>query len=115
VTSKLRKKTDKDEITITDSTGKKIVLSERLDRVVVLNPPAAEVLRTLQIPEKSIVGVADSIQKSPYLGFGSIESVGSSSTPNIEKIVELKPEAVITQENGYRDWTNSVQSLSRLV
>lgn len=91
------KKTDKDEITITDSTGKKIVLSERLDKVVVLNPPAAEVLRTLQIPEKSIVGVADSIQKSPYLGFGSIKSVGSSSTPNIEKIVELKPEAVITQ------------------
>lgn len=90
-------KTDKNVITITDSTGKKIVLSEKLDRAVVLNPPAAEVLRILQVPEKSIVGVADSIQKSPYLGFGSIESIGSSSTPNIEKIVELKPEAVITQ------------------
>jgi iron complex transport system substrate-binding protein len=89
--------TDKNEITITDSTGKEIVLPEKLDKVAVLNPPAAEVLRILQVPDEAIAGVSDSIQKSAYLGFGSVESVGSSSTPNIEKIVELKPDAVITQ------------------
>ncbi|NLA10518.1 MAG: ABC transporter substrate-binding protein [Firmicutes bacterium] len=85
------------EITITDSTGQEIVLTEKLGKVVVLNPPAAEVLRILQIPESSIVGVAESIQNSPFLGFDSIESIGTSSTPNIEKIVELKPDAVISQ------------------
>lgn len=85
------------EISITDSTGEEIAFPGKLDKVAVLNPPAAEVLRILQVPDEAIVGVSDSIQKNAYLGFESIESIGSSSTPNIEKIVELKPDAVITQ------------------
>lgn len=88
---------DKNEITIIDSSGAEIVLPDKLSKVAVLNPPAAEVLRILQVPDEAIVGVSDSIQKNEYLGFESIESIGSSSTPNIEKIIELKPDAVITQ------------------
>jgi iron complex transport system substrate-binding protein len=53
-------------------------------------------MRILQVPDNFIVGVSDTIQKKPYLGLDNKASVGSWTSPNLEKIAELKPQAVLT-------------------
>lgn len=88
---------EKGTVTISDSTGVDVTLPRELNKIVVLNMQAAEALRLLQVSDEMIIGVDDNIRKSPYLGFDNKVTVGSSSTPNIEKIVELKPQAVIAQ------------------
>ncbi|NNG66458.1 stalk domain-containing protein [Caldanaerobacter subterraneus] len=81
---------------ITDSTGAEVSIPAGLTRLVVLNTDAAESLRLLQIPDEFIVGVSDTVKSDPYLGFDYKESVGSWQNPNFERIMSVKPQAVIT-------------------
>ncbi len=90
-------------ITIKDSTGKNITVPRRLSRIVLLNSDAAEALRILGVSGDVIAGVSDSVREDPYLGLEGKPSVGKSFTPNIEKIVQLKPQAVIT----YGKWPDT--------
>lgn len=85
----------KKEITITDSTGREMTVQAGLNRLVVLNTNAAEALRILQVPDDVIIGVSDTMQKVSYLSLEKKPSVGKWNTPNYEKIIELKPQAVI--------------------
>ncbi|MDK2881263.1 MAG: iron complex transport system substrate-binding protein [Clostridia bacterium] len=93
----------KTTITIKDSTGKEITVPRGLSRIVLLNSDAAEALRILGVSGDIIAGVSDSVREDPYLGLEGKPSVGKSFTPNIEKIVQLKPQAVIT----YGKWPDT--------
>ncbi len=83
-------------IEITDAAGKTIGLSRPLQRVVVLNPTIAEAMRLLEVPAEAMVGVSDNVQNIPFLDMKSKPLVGKWTAPNVEKIAELKPEAVLT-------------------
>lgn len=83
------------EATITDSTGKSLTLPRPLNRVVVLNSDAAEAIRILKAQD-AVIGVGDTVQKNPYLGLQDKPVVGKWNEPSYEKIVEFKPQAVIT-------------------
>lgn len=83
-------------IVITDATGKTVSLSRPLERVVVLTPTIAEAMRLLEVPAEAIVGVSDNVQNVPFLGLKNKPLVGKWTEPNVEKIAELKPEAVLT-------------------
>lgn len=65
-------------------------------RVVVLGTYQAEILKALG-QEKRVVAVTDSIKESRgWLKYVlNLPSVGSAGTPNIEKIVSLKPDLVL--------------------
>ncbi|QSZ28178.1 ABC transporter substrate-binding protein [Aceticella autotrophica] len=84
-------------IKIKDSTGKDVIIpASGLTRVVVLNCNIAEAMKILQIPDNFIVGVSNTVQKNPYLGLNNKPCVGAWTNPDIEKIAELKPQAVLT-------------------
>jgi iron complex transport system substrate-binding protein len=83
-------------VTIRDATGKEIVVPGGPRRVVVLNTDAAEAMRLLRIPEDVIVGVGDTVKEHSYLGLGGKPSVGKWMKPDLEKIVELGPQVVVT-------------------
>ena len=73
-------------------------------RLVVLNGDAAEVILVLKAEDK-VVGVTDEILRSPELGrgFSGRPSVGRWNSPNLERVVSLKPDLVI----AYRRWPDS--------
>lgn len=66
-------------------------------RIVVANSNAAEVLIAIGAKDR-IVGVSDTVKSHPILGpqFESTESIGNWQTPNVERILALRPDVVIS-------------------
>lgn len=83
------------EVVITDSTGRNIAVPQPINRVVVLNSDAAEAMRILKTQD-TIIGVGDTVQKTPYLKMQDKIVVGKWNAPSYEKIMELRPQVIIT-------------------
>ncbi|AIS52807.1 ABC-type Fe3+-hydroxamate transport system, periplasmic component [Thermoanaerobacter kivui] len=99
-------------IKIKDSTGNEVTLSASgLNRVVVISSNIAEAMRIIQVPDEFIVGVSDQVQKRTYLGFDNKPNVGSMTNPNIEKIAELKPQAVLLQGRYVSRYGEKIEAL----
>lgn len=94
-----KEKSQTKEIVITDVAGKTITLPGPLSKVVVLNSSVAEAMRLLEVPAEAVVGISDNVQDVPFLGLKGKPLVGQWTAPNVEKIAELKPEAVLTYGN----------------
>lgn len=91
-------------ILITDSAGKNYSYQQPVQRIVVLNAAAAEMLISIGAGDK-IVGVADfvvAIQTHPYLisHLSNATRVGDFMTPDVETIISLHPDVVITYANS---------------
>lgn len=86
-------------ITITDSGGREIELPFPLERVVVLSPPNAEVMRALGVADR-VVGTSGSITKKPdywpQLSQLPVMAESAHGEPDFEKIIELDPQIVLT-------------------
>ena len=85
-------------ITIVDSAGRVVELAYPLERVVVINPPVAEVMLALGVAGR-VVGITGSVAKKLELrAFNDTPQVARSAhgEPDLEKILELSPQAVIT-------------------
>jgi iron complex transport system substrate-binding protein len=89
-----KKEPESKKITITDSAGRIVELPQPIDKVVILDSGVAESVRILKVQDM-VVGVNDYIQGLPYLKMKDKVSVGTSSKPSLEKILELKPQVVI--------------------
>lgn len=83
---------EKKEIEITDSLGNKVKLPSAPKKIVVTNKNVAEAICVLGGEDK-IVGVSNETKFPESLK--KKEKAGKSFTPNIEKILELKPDLVI--------------------
>lgn len=68
-----------------------------LQRIVVTNADAAELLLALGAQDQ-VIGVSDTVKNHPLLGprFAGAANIGSWSAPNIETILSLHPDAVIS-------------------
>ncbi len=104
-TSKLSENQDTETTTeasliVTDSTNTKIVLEKTPERILCLDPVCLDILAELGIePVGVIQNLADWVQESHMFGergknFSQIASVGDQE-PNLEQIVQLKPDLVI--------------------
>jgi iron complex transport system substrate-binding protein len=84
-------------ITITDSAGREVELPLPLERVVVLNPRAAEVVHALGASDR-VVAVSDVTARNRSLPglYGKMVVVQGHGEPNYEEIVQLRPHLVIT-------------------
>jgi len=84
-------------ITITQSDGTPVVLPRQASRIVVANGNAAELLVAIGAGDR-IVGVTDSVKGYPILKdrFGSLPSIGSWQAPDVETILSLDPDVIIT-------------------
>lgn len=85
------------EITITQTDGKQVILPSRPERIIVTNSDAAEMLIALGAAE-SIVGVTETTKNVSYImdKIPQAVSIGDWQTPNIERMLSLKPDAVIS-------------------
>ncbi len=86
-------------ITITDSAGREVTLEKPLETVVTFNSSLYDTLVSFGAAD-TVIGVGDSIKKAIADG---VPSVGAWNDPNIEKILELKPDAVITYKSYMTD------------
>lgn len=79
-------------VSITDSTGTTITLDKKPEKIVSLAPSTTEILYFLGVEDK-IVG------RTNYCSFPesmeAVPSVGKTSDPNIEAIVELAPDLIV--------------------
>lgn len=89
-------------ITVTDSLGNIVHLDAPASRIVSLNSDATEMLIALGAGN-SIVGVTDTTLKNAQLAplIPNAVSVGSWDAPNLEQILGLNPDAIISY-SGYR-------------
>jgi len=84
-------------IVIEDSAGNTIVIEEPVERVVALTSDAAEVIRALGAADK-VVGVSKYVVRDEafFPELSRLPSVGSCFSPDVERIIELEPDIVIT-------------------
>ncbi len=80
-------------ITVTDSYGKEITLDAEVERLVSVAPNITEMVYALGAKDK-LVGRTDYCDYPEEVS--SVESVGTLSSPDIEKIISLEPDVVIT-------------------
>lgn len=84
-------------ITITQTDGKQVTLSCRPQRLIVANAGAAEMLIAFGAGDQ-IVGVTDSTLNVSYIRnkIPQARNIGNWQTPNVEKILALHPDVVIS-------------------
>lgn len=80
-------------VTITDSYGKEVTLEKASERVVSMAPNITEMICALGA-EAQLVGRTDFCDYPTSVS--EVESVGMITPPNIEKIISLEPDLVIT-------------------
>ena len=84
-------------ITITQSDGKQAMLPCKPERIIVTNTDAAEMLIALGAAD-TIVGVVESTKNVSYImdRIPRAVSIGDWQTPNIERMLSLRPDVVIS-------------------
>jgi iron complex transport system substrate-binding protein len=82
-------------VTVTDSAGRSVEIPQPLEKVVVINNNAAEVICLLKVQDK-VIGVGEGTIKRSYLKLQDKDIVSKGSKPSYEKIVELRPQVVIS-------------------
>ena len=102
VSSNGENQTAQSAISFTDGYGNLITLDQPASRVVSLNSDATEMLVALKASDK-IVGVTDTTLKNAQINpfLTNATSVGTWDAPNVERILGLKPDAIITY-SSYR-------------
>ena len=89
--------TTKYPIVIEDSAGNTIVIDKPVERIVALTSDAAEVIRAIGAADR-VVGVSKYVVQDEvfFPELSQLPNVGSCFSPDIEKIIELEPDIVIT-------------------
>ncbi len=105
--------------TITDSINRTITIYRPIKRIVALGNYRTEVVKILGESDK-LVGVDTNTRTSSmhyYPELASLPDVGTWSAPNYEKLIELKPDIVITSANTQRvsDCQNKLASAGIIV
>jgi len=80
-------------VTVTDDVDKEITLTEEPDKIISLAPGNTEILFALDLDEE-LVGVDDFSNYPEEVE--SIEKIGDAFNLNMEKIIELEPDLILT-------------------
>lgn len=88
------------KLEITDDFGTKVVLENKPEKIVSLAPNNTEILFALGLGDK-VVGVTSFCDYPPEAL--DVENVGDFSGNNLERIIELEPDLVITYGVGNED------------
>ena len=87
------------ELTIVDALGDAITVNKPVTRIVTLPPSSLDTIRTIGAEDK-VVGISTYLDEVYFPELSKLPSVGSSwLNPDLEKIIELKPDAVFTLTN----------------
>ncbi|MCE7792188.1 ABC transporter substrate-binding protein [Salipaludibacillus sp. CUR1] len=86
-------------MTFEDTAGSEFTLSQPLEEVVVINRNVAEALSVLGVDDRVAATGDTTLENNAYLGYDDRPDVGRTSEVNLEKIISLEPDAVITYTN----------------
>ena len=97
--------------TIVDSAGRTVTLYRPLERIAVLNWNALEVMRSLKLEKEKIICVSKSTigKKKFFPEFKDSPNAGNAWRPDIEKILELEPDAVFLYATHFKTSCDEVQ------
>jgi iron complex transport system substrate-binding protein len=84
-------------VTVTDSRGQEVEVVAQVERIVSLAPSNTEILFALGLGDK-VVGVTNFCDYPEEAA--SVEKVGDAMAMNVEKIVSLTPDLVVTISGG---------------
>lgn len=87
-------------VTIIDATGEEVIIENPIERIVVLNTNAAEIVRALGAADR-VVGVHMRLTERLrfYPEMSKLPTVGKWREPDIEAILALNPDIVLAFEN----------------
>ncbi len=102
---------DKYPRTINDTLGRTITVWKPLERIVIVHHSMAENFRSLNAQDK-LVAIDDYIKENPvyFQEISNLPSIGTISSPDLEAILELNPDAAIFYATGANESCNSLQS-----
>lgn len=99
---------EKFEVTVTDSSNHITTLTKKPERIVSLAPSTSEIVAALGA-EAKLVGITE------YCSFPEeiqdSAKVGGTSTPNLEKIIELKPDLVLASTHVPKEIVTKLRDL----
>lgn len=95
-------------ITITDSYDRKITIENEPERIISIAPSITETIFALDSGDK-LVGRTDYCKYPEEVE--NIESIGSLMEPNIEKIIDLKPDIVIASTHFKEEVLNKLEEV----
>ena len=99
-------------VSIVDSTGEEIVLTKKPERIVSLAPSTTEILYFLGAEDR-IVGRTD------YCTFPEtiekVQSVGTTSSPNVETVLSLEPDLVVASTHVSEEVIGKLRELGMSV
>ncbi len=94
------------EPSITDDFGRNITIKEKPERIVSMAPSCTETLFAVGAGDR-VVGVTEYCNYPPEVvakkETGEIEVIGGYSTPSFEKIVDLKPDLIVSAYGNPKD------------
>ncbi|KOA19763.1 vitamin B12-binding protein precursor [Clostridium homopropionicum DSM 5847] len=95
-------------LTVKDSKGKEVVIEKEPERIISVAPNVTELIYALGKGNK-LVGRTD------YCDYPAeaknVQSIGSLTNPNVEKIIELKPDVVIASTHFKDDVAKKLEDL----
>lgn len=94
--------------TVKDSMGKEVIIESEPKRIISAAPSITELIYALG-KDKELVGRTDYCDYPEKVK--GVESIGSLTDPNIEKIIELKPDIVIASTHFKEDVTKKLEDL----
>lgn len=94
---------------VTDAFNREIVLDKEPERIVSLSPSATEIIYALGKGNK-LVGRTDYDDYPAEVS--SVKSVGNLTNPSEEKIVDLKPDVVVTADITSKETVKKLQDLN---
>lgn len=95
-------------ITLTDSFGSQVTIEKEPQKVISIAPNISELIYKLDASDK-LVGRTDYCDYPSEVT--SVESIGSMNDPNIEKIVSLEPDLVVTSTHFSEENLKKLQDL----
>ncbi|QUH24430.1 ABC transporter substrate-binding protein [Serpentinicella alkaliphila] len=95
-------------LTIIDSYENEVIIEEMPNRVISIAPSITEIIFNLGLEDK-LVGRTDFCNFP--LEAESIESIGSLTSPNIEKIIELEPDLIIASTHFQKEVYDKLSEL----
>ncbi len=92
---------DETTLTLIDTANRTVTLQMPIDKIVAVTDDSAEALRVLHATDK-VVGVSvETLENSIYLPeFSQMPNVGKWNEPDIEKILTLEPDLVISYRSA---------------
>lgn len=96
-------------VTITDSYGRQVTLDKKPERIISIAPNITETIAALNAADR-LVGRTEYCDYPESIK--SVESIGTLQEPNIEKIVELKPDIVIASTHFKKEVVEKLEQMN---